>query len=182
MNFPSIVGKIQNFAVISVFNNLPLKMTQNSSNLESFIKVFKRFLFIAFLAFSLTISFLLPENIPIHFNANGDVDRIANKSYFIVLPLIGIVIYFLIYFTRIYLTSIQKLNNGSNVIESKSNFLIFSLLQISVLLVFIIIIVSTYLISKNTIHNLGSWFLPFTIMILCLPTFFYLIDNYINKS
>jgi magnesium-transporting ATPase (P-type) len=88
----------------------------------------------------------------------------------------------LIYFIRIYLTSIHKVKIDSNVMDSKSNFLFFSLLQISVLLVFNILIVSTYLISKNTMHNLGNWFLPFTITLLCLPTFFYFIDNYLDRS
>jgi len=155
-------------------------MTQNSTKFESFIEVFKRFLFIVFLAFSIIISFLLPENIPTHFNANGEVDKIANKVYFNFLPFVGIVIYFMIFFIKKYLTLFQKRNFEKG--KSSQNFFIFSLLQISVLLVFIIIMVSTYLISKNSIHSIGKWFLPFTIIIICFPTFFYFIDNYKDKS
>jgi len=157
-------------------------MTHNSTQFESFIKVFKRFLFIVFLAFSVVISFLLPENIPTHFNANGEVDKIANKVNFIFLPIVGIVIYFLIYFIKNYLIVLQKGKVDYKENELSKNLVLFSLLQISVILVFIIIMVSTYLISKNNILSMGKWFLPFTIIILCFPSFFYFIDNYKDKS
>ena len=107
---------------------------------------------------------------------------IKTKFFFFLLPTIGFVVYFLIYFIKQYVIFLQK-NNAIDIENQFGNkVVIFSLLQISVLLVFIIIIVALYLVSQNAILNIGKWFLPFTIIIICFPTFFYFIDNYKVKS
>ena len=63
-------------------------MNPNPLNFDTFLYVFKRWLFIVFLAFSIIVAFLLPDTIPTHFNENGEVDAYGNKSYFLILPII----------------------------------------------------------------------------------------------
>lgn len=156
-------------------------MKPNPLSFDTFLYVFKRWLFIVFLAFSIIVAFLLPDTIPTHFNENGEVDAYGNKSNFLILPIIGIFIYLLISVLIKYPALLFKLNKKNQEKGNTKTIRLFNILQISVLITFSVLIISIYLITKKSIFKIGSWFLPFTIVILCFPTVFYLMD-YLNDK
>jgi len=114
----------------------------------------------------------LPPIIPIHFNASGHADNYGNKLTILILPILATVIYFAL--TQLskyphilnYMTKITEAN-AQKQYTTATRMLRF--LKLTILLIFSLIILFTYLTTKAVTDGLGFWFLPLTFGLLLAP-------------
>jgi uncharacterized membrane protein len=124
-------------------------------------------------ALTLYTIFKLPTTIPIHFNSSGQADNYGNKLTLLILPILATVIYFgltqLNKYPHIfnYMTKITE-DNAQKQYTIATRMLRF--LKLSILVIFSLIILFTYLTTIGVTNGLGSWFLPLTFGLLLIPT------------
>lgn len=126
----------------------------------------------------------LPTIIPIHFNAAGEVDGYGSNSTLIILPILGTLLY-------IGLSLLNKRPHIFNYIviiteENAAQQYIYAtrmirFLKISIVLIFNIVILSTYLSSVGFIKGLGLWFIPFIFGLTFIPTAYYIYKSFKTK-
>lgn len=124
---------------------------------------------------SLTIfTFLkLPNTIPTHFSASGEVDNYGGKATFLVSPILATAIYFAITqlskFPHIlnYATELT-IDNAPQQYRKATRTL--RLLKLIVLTVFTLLILFTYLPAIGITKGLGKLFLPLAVGLLQIPT------------
>ncbi|MDT8347498.1 MAG: DUF1648 domain-containing protein [Flavobacteriaceae bacterium] len=109
----------------------------------------------------------LPEQIPIHFNFNGQADAYGAKSNVWTMPIIGLLLYVGLFFINTYLK--KKLEN-----TTKNEYLraiyINRMLVLLIALAFCYISIQTVLVSLNKSDGLGVWFIPvFVLGSIVLP-------------
>lgn len=117
----------------------------------------------------------LPEKIPIHYNALGEVDNYGKKSSVFLLPIIGT-------FLFIILTMINKnpenFNYKINITEENAEkqytnaTKMVRWLKFIVILVFFIIDYIGIQIAKGNAEGLGIYFLPLILGIVFIPIYF----------
>ena len=125
-----------------------------------------------------------PDTIPIHFNLSGQPNGYGSKMTLLFLPLIPTAIYF-------GLTQLNKYPHIYNYMtkiteeNAKRQYTIATrmirILKFSIVLIFIIDILSTLLMTLGVADGLGAWSFPLTILILAVPTI-YLIFQSLNKK
>jgi uncharacterized membrane protein len=129
-------------------------------------------------SFSLFAFFNMPAIIPIHFNAAGEVDSYGGKTTIFLLPGIATIIYTL--FTVLgkyphlfnYPTAITR-ENAERQYRMGTRLMRF--IRLSILVVFTMVVVLTYLVGTGRTRTIGAWFLPLIIAITVLPAVYYLI-------
>jgi len=115
----------------------------------------------------------LPETIPTHFNVSGQADDYGNKLTILILPILATVIYFglteLNKYPHIfnYMTKITE-DNAQKQYTIATRMLRF--LKLTILLIFSLIILFTYLTTIGVANGLGFWFLPLILGLLLIPT------------
>ncbi|WP_299278773.1 DUF1648 domain-containing protein [uncultured Psychroserpens sp.] len=128
----------------------------------------------------------LPDIIPSHFNAKGEVDGHSQKSFLWLLPSFGLIMFvglsILNKFPHIhnYMVNITEDNALKNYRLSTR---ILRFTNLFVILIFAVIAFHTIQSAKGNPSNLGSWFIPVTIGIsVMLPVFILIYSRKINKS
>lgn len=127
----------------------------------------------------------LENKIPVHFNASGKVDRYGDKQTIFLLPLISTVIFIgLSLISRYphlfnYLKEITK-ENASQQYRNASNLL--RKLNLIIVLVFAFLVYFTLDIRNTNSEDLGDWFLPAIIIVINLPTLYFLIRSAKKQS
>ncbi|SOC36074.1 DUF1648 domain-containing protein [Ureibacillus acetophenoni] len=110
----------------------------------------------------------LPDKIPGHFNALGEVDRWGSKYEIIILPIIGLFIFTLMTFFEKapHMHNYPKRLNESNVEQFYLNSrMILNMTKNSCLIIFGLLIVQVIRVAKGEIESLGGWVssnVPFT--------------------
>lgn len=123
---------------------------------------------------------VLPNTIPIHFNAIGKVDGYGDKNELFLLPIIGTVIFFgitiLNKFPHIfnYLVEITP-ENALTQYQSATRML--RILKFVVILIFITITLLTINVSVKNEKEINPWFIPVLIGILFTITAFYIFKS-----
>lgn len=123
---------------------------------------------------------VLPNTIPIHFNAIGKVDGYGDKNELFHLPIIGTVIFFgitiLNKFPHIfnYLVEITP-ENALTQYQSATRML--RILKFVVILIFITITLLTINVSVKNEKEINPWFIPVLIGILFTITAFYIFKS-----
>ncbi len=115
----------------------------------------------------------LPNIIPIHFNGAGKADGYGNKLTILILPIIATIIY--VGITQLnkyphifnYITKITE-DNAQKQYSIATRMLRF--LKLGIIIIFSVIVLSTYLTTIGVVSGLGYWFLPFTYALLLIPT------------
>ncbi len=126
----------------------------------------------------------LPTIIPIHFNAVGEVDDYGSKITLIVLPILGTLLYIALSFLNKrphifnYLVTITEENAVKQYTYATSTI---RFLKISIVLIFNIAILSTYLTSVGFIKGLGLWFIPFIFGLTFIPIAYYIYKSFKTK-
>ncbi len=126
-----------------------------------------------------------PDIIPSHFNVSGKPDDFSDKSMIFILPFIGLITYFgfnqLVKFPHIfnYPTSITK-NNAERQYTLAVKMIRF--LQLTVLIIFTVIILVTYLIIIGISDGLGIWFIPLFLSMVGIPILITLIQSFKIKT
>jgi len=111
----------------------------------------------------------LPDIIPIHYNAAGEVDNSGNKISIFILPIIATVIFF----TFIYLSKIPHIFNyivEINMENAENQYTIATKmlrhLKLGITCVFFLISYKTIQIVDGKTDLLGKYFLMFTLVII----------------
>ncbi|WP_186579475.1 DUF1648 domain-containing protein [Aquibacillus kalidii] len=138
---------------------------------ETFLDVVGYSCFLGSIVFLVTIWSRLPEKVPTHYNAFGEVDRWGGKYELVILPVIGILIMLLMTFFEKFpeTHNYPKRLNQSNAKEFYllSRKLINQIKNIC-LIIFAIILIESVSIALGWINGFG-WFLPIAILSVFLP-------------
>ncbi|THD65812.1 DUF1648 domain-containing protein [Robertkochia marina] len=126
----------------------------------------------------------LPEQIPMHFNGKGVVDRMGSKESIFVVPVI----------TSLLFAGLTILNNHPRLFNYPVDITpenaarqyaiaqrLMRLIKLAVVIIFLLITWRTLEISKGSMDNLGTWFLPFVFGITTLPLIWYLFKAFKKK-
>ena len=131
------------------------------------------------------VFFKLPNMIPIHFNGFGKADNYGDRFTLLLLPIMATVLYLSI----TYLNKFPHIfNYGVTITEAnveKQYRLAMRMLRfakLSILIIFTIIIAEVYFTVKGSIDGLGWWFLPFTLALFIVPTFWMIFLSYSKKN
>lgn len=127
--------------------------------------------------------FDLPDTIPTHYNASGEADAFGNKSNILTLPIIST----LLFIGLTFLNKNPHLFNYASEITAKNALhqyknasRMIRLLKLAIVLIFGLIAFKTIENANGNATGLGIWFLPFTLAIIFIPIFYFLINS--NKS
>ena len=126
----------------------------------------------------------LPDRIPIHFDLSGQVDKYGNKLLELILPVIATGIYLLLsLLTRYpyifnYPVRITEANAAKQYGMANS---LLRFIKLSVLIVFFLVILITYLTALGIIKGLGMWFLPFIVILFATPVIIYISKAFKDK-
>ncbi|WP_211653475.1 DUF1648 domain-containing protein [Planococcus alpniumensis] len=124
------------------------------------------------LIFLMVIYNLLPEEVPVHYNAFGEVDRWGTKGELFVLPAVGA-------FIIIFLQLLEKFPQSHNYPErlNKTNAKEFYLHSRKLmnqfknisLIILASILVESIFVAKAWSNGFGAWFLPLVVLIGLTP-------------
>jgi uncharacterized membrane protein len=119
----------------------------------------------------------LPELIPMHYNLAGKVDRFGGRTTIFTLPILTTVLY--IGLTLLHVFPQQLKYTASIPLENKQ-LLFITAMRMKRYLKLIIVVLFGYILyadiqySNETSNGLGFWFLPVTIVVICLPTIYFI--------
>ncbi|WP_431134984.1 DUF1648 domain-containing protein [Psychroserpens mesophilus] len=159
--------------------NVPLE------GLDIILDILSATLLILLIAYTALSYSELPDRIPSHFNARGEVDGYSEKSMLWLLPALGIVMFIGLYFINKfphlhnYMVNITEENALKNYRFSTR---IVRFANLFVMLIFGVIAYNIVESSKGNISNIDSWFLPLVIgSSIMLPIILLIYQNKINK-
>lgn len=130
---------------------------------------------------TVTAFFKMPDTIPTHFNASGQVDNYGNKETIFILPIIATIIFIgltiLNHYPHIfnYASRITEVNAEYQYSMASKTI---RFLKLIIAILFTIIVLDTFLTSINKANGLGSWFLPLTFGLMSLPTMYAIIISF----
>ena len=120
--------------------------------------------------------FTLPETIPTHYNALGQVDNYGSKTTLFILPAIASIIFI----------GITKLNKYSYIFNYTVTINVATrllrILKLVCVLVFFLIVLFTWLTTLGNVTGLGRWFLPFALSLVIIPVGYFLIKLFRSKQ
>lgn len=126
----------------------------------------------------------LPAIIPIHFNAIGDVDRYGKKEIIFLLPIMGTVLYMgltaLTKYPHLYNYSSSFTTENARYHYTNATRLI-RFLKLVVVLLFLIVVVSTYFVIIGKTTGLGPWFMPLILALMLAPTLLFVVKSMRKK-
>ena len=120
----------------------------------------------------------LPDIIPIHFNASGKSNNYGSKITLIFLATFGTIVYYGITILNRYphiFNYIKKITEENAEQQYTYATCMLRILKISIVLIFNLIMLSSYLAGIGKTKELNPWFLPFILGLLIIPTIYYII-------
>lgn len=127
----------------------------------------------------------LPDTIPSHFNAKGEVDGYSDKSMLWLLPGLGVILFFGLYIMNKYphihnyMVNITEENALKNYRLSTR---IVRFTNLFVMIIFGIILYSMIASAKNNNSVMGNWILPFIIgFSVLLPIAIFIYQKKVNQ-
>jgi|SRR5690554_3955229 len=125
----------------------------------------------------------LSEIIPIHYNGSGQADGFGKKINILTLPIVSTVLFI----------GLTVLNNYSHLFNytseiTKENSIhqytnatrLIRYMKLAIAIIFAYLVFMTIQNAKGNADGLGVWFLPFTMGLLFVPIFYFLINS--NKT
>lgn len=100
----------------------------------------------------------LPDSIPIHFNALGEPDNFGNRSHSWGIPIIALLLYLLL----------NQISKRKKIHRKEVR--IITWMQLNIQLLFGYLQVNMFLVSLGRSEGLGTGFLPFSILLLMVPS------------
>lgn len=100
----------------------------------------------------------LPDSIPIHFNALGEPDKFGNRSHSWGIPIIALLLYLLL----------NQISKRKKIHRKEVR--IITWMQLNIQLLFGYLQVNMFLVSLGRSEGLGIGFLPFSILLLMVPS------------
>lgn len=111
----------------------------------------------------------IPDQVPGHFNAAGEVDRWGSKYELFILPIIGLFLFFMFSLlekaphTHNYPKRLNEQNVEQFYLQSRK---LLNTVKNLCLLVFAFLIVQIVRVALGDIESLGLWFLPVFLVIM----------------
>lgn len=160
------------------FNRPKIKIKKTTS--EWFWDIIGYSTFIAMIGFLFFLWNKLPEEVPAHFNASGEVDRWGSKTELLILPIIG-------FFTIIILQLLEKFpevhnypkrlnENNAKQFYLNSRKLINQIKNIC-LIIFTVIVLESIIIAMEWGTGFGAWSLPLLTASTLIPIVVLIIKN-----
>ncbi|WP_336514859.1 DUF1648 domain-containing protein [Pollutibacter soli] len=116
----------------------------------------------------------LPEQVPIHFDWSGTPDNYGNRATIFLLPIISTVFIGWIAGLKAGISYFRLPVNG----DPKEASLMMQALCLAMSILFLTITWKTIEVATGKAEVLGGWLLPFVILLICIPTIFFLIRNF----
>ena len=114
----------------------------------------------------------LPEQVPGHYNAAGEVDRWGSKYEILTLPIIGVFLWVTMFFveknphTYNYPSRLNESNAPAFYANSRKQM---NMLKNACLFLFSCLIIQNVRIALGDAQSLGAWFLPLLLIITIGP-------------
>jgi uncharacterized membrane protein len=126
----------------------------------------------------------LPDTIPIHYNAAGEVDNYGNKSTILILPVIATVLFLAMSFLNRYPHLFNypdgiTAKNASGQYTKATRLLRY--LKTAIVLIILLLVSGTLKTSKGENEGLGPWFLPLILCLIFIPILFYIARSVMAK-
>lgn len=152
-------------------------LTQNFTKTDKIIESSSLLMLIAIWGLAVKNYANLPEYIPMHFNFSGKVDRFGGRITIFAIPFLSTVLY--IGLTLLHLFPKLLKYQASITIANKQLLFITAMrmiryLKLIVVLLFGYNLYATIQYSNGITNGLGVWFLPVTIIVMCLPTIYFI--------
>jgi len=112
-----------------------------------------------------------------HYNMAGKVDRFGGRTTIFALPILSTILF--IGLTLLHLFP-QQLKYPSGITKANKQLLFITAMRMIRYLKLIIVVLFGYILyadihySNETSNGLGFWFLPVTIVVICLPTIYFI--------
>lgn len=127
----------------------------------------------------------MPSVIPIHFDASGKPDGYGSKSTYLILPVIGTVIFFSLQQLAKYphiLNYMTKITVENALKQYSIAVKMLRLINLSVIVILSMIVAFSYLTIAGFSKGLGWWFLPVILMLVLAPTFYGLQQSFKKEN
>lgn len=110
----------------------------------------------------------LPDRVPGHYDAAGNVDRWGSKMELLVLPLVGIGLWILmtVLEKRPHLFNYLNLREDNVEAQYRNGVLMMNLLKNECILLFSILIVQGVTISAGVMEGMAGWILPLLLFVI----------------
>ena len=128
---------------------------------------------------------ILPDIIPIHHNAAGEIDNFGEKSNILTLPLIATIIYvgltFLNRFPHIF-NYLDEITEKNALIQYTMATRMIRYVKLMVVFTFGAIAIETIQITTGKMFGFGKWFVPLSISLIFIPIIIYIIAVFKRKN
>ena len=123
----------------------------------------------------------LPDIIPIHFNAHGQVNGRGSKATIFILPVIASIVFagmtILNKYPHIFnypanLTNENALRQYTNATS------MLRYIKSIIVVIFLLIVLFTYWTAIGKTSGLGVWFVPLTFVMIACPTIYFVVKSY----
>lgn len=122
----------------------------------------------------------IPDQIPGHYNAAGEVDRVGGKGEILLLPVIEIILYGLItlvaQFPQVWNTGVKPTQENEGWIYPATGNLI------AAMKLTVVAELSYITIATVRIQSLGKWFLPVSLAVVAIPFVIYTVYILIKRK
>ncbi|MEY4539930.1 MAG: hypothetical protein RLZZ306_1687 [Bacteroidota bacterium] len=121
--------------------------------------------------------FIIPETIPTHFNSVGKADGFGEKETIIFLPILATIILFTL--TKLnqypqFFNFPTKLMLENTEQQYASAMRMIRYLKVSLAIVFTALVFGIIQSSQGKMDGLGNWFLPFLLILIFIPTIYFI--------
>lgn len=160
-------------------NNTELKIKKTSFHV--FFDWFAGIVFIGIVLFWLFQLSSLPNEVPMHYNAKGEIDRYGSKWETIILPVISVFLWGMCSLIEKHpsLMNVPKKlteDNKQEIFTISTHLL--SVIKNFALLIFSFLIFEICWTAKGNNQLLSSWFLPIILLVTFVPIIYYSIKLY----
>lgn len=144
------------------------KLTLESSIFGAFFNSVSALIFVWLLAFLFVQYGSLPDQVPVHYNGAGKVDRWGGKAELFILPIIGAVLWISMTILEKYPHSYNYLNltKDNAKLQYKNGRLMVNVLKNEMLILFSFISFQNVQIASGVAENLGFFFMPITLTVI----------------
>jgi hypothetical protein len=107
----------------------------------------------------------------------GKVDRFGGRTTIFALPILSTILFIGLTFLHVFT---QQLKYPSGITKANKQLLFITAMRMIRYLKLIIVVLFGYILyadihySNETSNGLGFWFLPVTIVVICLPTIYFI--------
>jgi uncharacterized membrane protein len=155
------------------------------TRLDKTLEVIGLALLVLIWVLTITLFSKLPDQVPIHYNVLGKPDRLADKKFSFLIPLIGTVLYvgltWLNKYPHIYNYAPRITDENARRLYTDATRLI-RILKLGVVIIFSGIMFFTWKGAFTGQSGLGPWFLPAAIAMMIIPNIIYLTRTLGNKT